>query len=293
MGNTIVGGFKCALAMVITFSAIGGRGGPLEAIIIVIIGTITYELNRQILILFSVNQGGSTTVFEFGGVAGSLIAILLSLTKQKGLINSHPEFISNKQNATLAVLGSAFIWVFFPYFNMDIPVSLFIYSNAGISTMFCVCACVATMIGISLVIDGKLYFRDIITAPIAGGVIVGSSSTYIFNPMESIMFGIMAAIVQIIFNRVEAKTAKNPLWSNGVLSLFVIQGLLGGLFSAVLRAINKTVDNYGPAYESLPSKFVYNQGGQISATFITLGIAAITGLVIFLVIMCLTNMSRG
>ncbi len=68
-GNTIVGGLQCALATSIIFAAIGGRAGPLAAALITGIAPILYELNRQILSLFSVNTGGSTTIFEFGGIA--------------------------------------------------------------------------------------------------------------------------------------------------------------------------------------------------------------------------------
>jgi hypothetical protein len=49
--------------MCIAFAAIGGRGGPLEALVMVVIGVVTYELNRQILSLFSVNVGGTMTIF--------------------------------------------------------------------------------------------------------------------------------------------------------------------------------------------------------------------------------------
>jgi predicted cobalt transporter CbtA len=66
---------------------------------------------------------------------------------------------------------------------MDIPTSLFIYSNGGISTIYCISATVVTAIGFSLLLNGKLLFRDVITAPIAGGVIIGSSSIYIYNPL--------------------------------------------------------------------------------------------------------------
>jgi hypothetical protein len=73
--------------MSIAFAAIGGRGGPLEALIIIIVGVITFELNRQIISLFSVDVGGSMTVFEFGGFYGTTIAVLLRLysSQQTGL----------------------------------------------------------------------------------------------------------------------------------------------------------------------------------------------------------------
>ena len=200
LGNTVVGGLKCALSMSIIFAAIGGRGGPLEAIIIAIFGTIGYEVNRQILTLFSVNIGGSTTIFEFGGFAGAILAILLGVTRHKDLLQSHPHYASYKLNATLALVGAAFTWVFFPVLNMDIPGTLFIYTNAGISTVLSVSASVLAAVGFSLVLNGKMEFRDIITSPIAGGVIVGCSSTYIYNPLQSLLLGSGAGILQVLFN---------------------------------------------------------------------------------------------
>lgn len=284
LGNTLVGAFKCGLSMSIIFAGIGGRAGPLEASIIVIVGTIIYELNRQILTLFSVGVGGSTYIFEFAGFAGATIAVLLAFTKQKDILSNHTNYISSKFNATLALVGAAFIWVFFPVLNMDIPGSLFIYTNAGISTLFCISAAVVAAIGFSLLINGKLEFRDIITAPIAGGVIIGASSTYIYNPLQSLLLGSGAGILQVLFNIIEKKLGSKPFWSNGVLFLFGVQGFLGGIFSAVMRAINQSQSSYSSSYDSLPAKYVYDQRGQISATFVTLGMGLCGGLIIFVII---------
>jgi hypothetical protein len=284
LGNTMVGGFKCALSMSIIFAAIGGRAGPLEATIIVIVGTILYELNRQILTLFSVGVGGSTSIFEFGGFAGTVIAVLLAVTKQSNILTQHPNYVSHKFNATLALIGAAFIWVFFPVLNMDIPGTLFIYTNAGISTIFCISAAVLAAVGFSLLINGKLEFRDIITAPIAGGVIVGCSSTYIYNPLESLLLGTGAGILQVLFNLAEKKLGSKPLWSNGVFFLFAVHGFLGGIVSAPIRAVNKSQNSYSSSYNGLPSKYAYDQSGQISATFVSLGMGILSGLLLFAII---------
>jgi hypothetical protein len=98
------------------------------------------------------------------------------------------------------------------------------------------------------------------------------------------MFGVFAGILQVLFNRVEKKTGSHPFWSNGVLFLFGVQGFLGGLFSSVMRAINKTSGTFASSYSGLISKYVFDQRGQISAVFITLGISIITGIVVFLLI---------
>jgi ammonia channel protein AmtB len=167
---------------------------------------------------------------------------------------------------------------------MDIPGTLFIYTNAGISTVLSISASVVATVGFSLVINGKLEFRDIITSPIAGGVMVGCSSTYIYNPLQSLLMGSGAGISQVLFNSFEKKLGHRPLWSNGVLFLFGINGFIGGISSAVMRAINKTQNSYASSYASLPSMYVFDQSGQISATFVTLCCAVVTGLFLFILI---------
>ena len=123
--------------MAIAFAAIGGRGGPLEALIIVIVGVITFELNRQILTLFSVDVGGSMTVFEFGGFYGATIAFLLRVTSQSTGLENHKEYVSQKFNVTLALIGAAFCWVFFLPSTWILPL-LFLFIQMVVSVQFIV-----------------------------------------------------------------------------------------------------------------------------------------------------------
>lgn len=51
-----------------------------------------------------------------------------------------------------------------------------------------------------------------------------------------------------------------------------------------MRAINQSSSTYGTAYSTLISKYVYDQRGQISATFVTLGMGILSGLLIFIFI---------
>jgi hypothetical protein len=53
-----------------------------------------------------------------------------------------------------------------------------------------------------LTVDARINIRNLITAPIAGGVIVGSSSANIYTALEAIMLGMLAAVLQFIFNRI-------------------------------------------------------------------------------------------
>lgn len=191
-------------------------------------------------------------------------------------------YTSYKFNVTIGLIGAAFCWIFFPILNQDVTYTSFVWNNGAISTIYAVSSCVFVSVGVSLIAHGKLNYRDIITAPIAGGVIVGSSSIMIYNPMEAIILGAIAGVLQVaLFNWIERKVGHTPLISNGVFFLFGVQGLLGGLASAVLRAIVKSYSGYSTYYDKLTANNVqYDQRGQISATFISLGIAVLTGLVV-------------
>jgi len=72
------------------------------------------------------------------------------------------------------------------------------------------------------------------------------------------------------------------------LFLFAVQGLIGSLFSSVIRAINRS-GKWEKLYDELNPKYEFEQGGQISATFVTLGIALLSGLIIGLIIKCATK----
>jgi hypothetical protein len=92
-----------------------------------------------------------------------------------------------------------------------------------------------------------------------------------------------------LFNNAERKLGSKPYWSNGVFFLFAVQGFLGGIFSSVMRAINQSQGDYSSSYSGLIAKYVYDQRGQISATFITLGTGILTGLFIFAIIYCINK----
>lgn len=88
-GNTAAGAFKASLAMVVAFAAILGRGGPLEAIVMIIFGVILYEVNRQLISLFSVDVGGSMSIFCFGGFYGSAVSFVLAKGRQSADLENH------------------------------------------------------------------------------------------------------------------------------------------------------------------------------------------------------------
>lgn len=79
-GNTITGCMRCALALVVAASGIIGRSTPLDLLLFGTFGTVTFELNRQIIAQAGHDQFGSSTIFGFGGflsLGAGLIFLLM------------------------------------------------------------------------------------------------------------------------------------------------------------------------------------------------------------------------
>jgi hypothetical protein len=89
LDNTATQAFKCSLSMAVAFACFSGRAGPLSALILVIIGTVFYELNRQIISNISVDYGGSMSIFCFGGFLGSAASLVLYFSGQRYIIKNH------------------------------------------------------------------------------------------------------------------------------------------------------------------------------------------------------------
>lgn len=83
-GNSITNGLKCALSVAVAFSAILGRAGHLECLIVTVFGTVGFELNRQIV---QQNQGidtfGTFFIFTFGGFMGLGLGLCSFLRERK------------------------------------------------------------------------------------------------------------------------------------------------------------------------------------------------------------------
>lgn len=169
------------------------------------VGTGIYELNRQIVIRYAFDFGGSISIFCWGGVYGSVVSVMLYWRKHKKTAQEHELRVAGKFSYSLTALGALFCWVFFPFLNTDIPASLALNYQAGIATFYCITGCVLTSLGISCIINGRLSLRDIVYSPVVGGVIVGSSAGMISNSAGAIILGVVGGIFHLMLQRWERK----------------------------------------------------------------------------------------
>lgn len=229
------------MANVVAFSCILGRAGPLEAWFIVFVGTVGYELNRNLLTKYGFDGPGSFHIFIYGGFLGLVASILLKIREPE--TQRHPNYTANKFSSTVALLGTIIIWVFFPLLSMDpafegAPEGFTVYTGP-INTALGLGAATLTSFSISALINGKLQIRDIIYGPVAGGIAVATASVYIVEPVYAFAIGSFGALVQVfIMNLIEKRVANhNNIFSTVSFSLFGVMGILGACFAAMCNAI--------------------------------------------------------
>jgi hypothetical protein len=114
--NSVTGAIKCAISLVVAFGSLIGRVGPLECLVLAVVGTAGYELNRSIVGGIGQDLFGSFTIFGFGGFMGVISGIIMRVRERRKFINTtrHERVEGSSQMAIYSLMGSGAIFVLFP-----------------------------------------------------------------------------------------------------------------------------------------------------------------------------------
>lgn len=69
-----------------------------------------------------------------------------------------------------------------------------------ISAYWAISTSVVTSLALSAVIHGRIRIKDLMYGVFAGAAIVGTSAPLIYSPTEAIVLGMIAGLLQPIFN---------------------------------------------------------------------------------------------
>lgn len=229
------------------------------------------------------------TVHTFGAYAGVTASLLLSASSRP---TGKPK--SNYFSNLFALIGTLFLWMFFPSFNFGYGyTSTTQYTQTQVVTNTIISltgSCLATFIT-SAYLKEKFTMSHILNATISGGVVMGSVAGIIVHPSAAITIGFLIGIVSTVALHFLTPylEKKFGLYDTcGIHSSFGLPGLLGGILSAIAAAsfnYPTAYDAYGlsstnfPFYDTLVTH-PFRQGGlQIAATFTSLGFGVAAAIV--------------
>lgn len=72
--------------------------------------------------------------------------------------------------------------------------------NGAINAYWCMSASVVTSLALSAVMYGRIRIKDLMYGTFAGAAIIGTSAPLIFNTMPAILLGMIAGLLQPLFN---------------------------------------------------------------------------------------------
>ena len=291
--SLIIGDFGAG-AVLITFGALLGKTSPLQMLMVLIIELIFYAVNENIgaVQMQAVDMGGSMFVHTFGAYFGLACSWTLcgSPRSAKKPGSDNPKNSSVYTSDTFAMIGTVFLWMFWPSFNGALAQGDQQH-RVVINTVLALSSCCVTAFCASAILrpDGKFDMVDIQNATLAGGVAVGSSADLVIGPWGAICVGFIAAWLSVtgyvyISPWLEEKLGLTD--TCGVHNLHGMPGVMGGIGGAICatratdKAYGKPIGDVFPAM-ALSEKEPRDAAGQgryqLAALACTLVISLLSG----------------
>ncbi|NXN65684.1 RHAG protein, partial [Himantopus himantopus] len=236
--------FSTATAL-ISFGAVLGKTSPVQMLILTILEITIFACNEHLVteILQATDVGASMTIHAFGAYFGLAVTLVLY---RPGLKNKHENDESTYHSDIFAMIGTLFLWLFWPSFNSAIASETIYQIKAIVNTYYSLAACTVVTFALSSLVDqrGKFSMVLIQNATLAGGVAVGTCADLSIHPFAAMCIGSIAGIISVLgFHFLTPLLASklNIQDTCGVHNLHGLPGILGGIAGIVVTAVKEEV----------------------------------------------------
>uniref|UniRef100_A0A8C8WGA2 Ammonium transporter Rh type A n=1 Tax=Panthera leo TaxID=9689 RepID=A0A8C8WGA2_PANLE len=239
--KNMINGDLSTATVLISFGAVLGKISPTQMLAMTILEIAAFVGNEYLVgeIFEASDIGASMTIHAFGAYFGLAVAGILY---QPSLRKGHEMEKSAYHSDLFAMIGTLFLWMFWPSFNSVIAETGEKQYMAIVNTYFSLVACVLTAYAFSSLVEkrGRLDMVHIQNATLAGGVAVGTCADMKIHPYGSMIIGSIAGIVSVLGFKFLTPffTTKLRIHDTcGVHNLHGLPGVVGGLASIVAIAL--------------------------------------------------------
>jgi ammonium transporter Rh len=268
--------------MLIAYGSHLGKLTTLQTYILTLFGLIFYSLNETIGVyqLKVVDMGGSMFVHTFGALYGIAASFARGYGKEIG-----EEPVPDKTSDTFAMLGSIFLWMFWPSFNGALATGSQQH-RVVTNTVFALSSSAITSIALSpLFTENKYDMVFIQNCILAGGVAVGSASDLIIGAWGALLLGFVGALTSICGYKWLTPCLREYGVNDtcGVLNLHGLPGIvggLGGMVSAIIAGESAYGQSITNVWSARDERSAFTQGMfQLAALVITISISILSGFI--------------
>ncbi|NXD84548.1 RHL protein, partial [Halcyon senegalensis] len=224
-------------AVVISTGAVLGKTNPLQLILMTVVEIIVFHVSRWMNNIFlQIPENISMMhVHLFGAYFGLAVSSRFSEPPPRSEKNT-----STPKSDLLSMLGTLFLWVFWPSFNSVLAANN--KSKAIYNTYFAlaVSAVTAFLLSVLTTKDGKFRMAHIHSAVLAGGVTVGYTAHVIEYPWIAMILGLLASVITILGSYCLQRCLYPALKihdTSGVHFTFGLPAVLGALAQVVFLVI--------------------------------------------------------
>ncbi|KAM4700092.1 RH-like protein [Discoglossus pictus] len=238
--SSLLTGLMSTFPVLISSGALLGKVNPVQLLMMTVIEVTLFTVNRYIMIRHLMIEEHITMMHAhiFGAYFGLAVSWIIS----KHSLNDEVAKEKEKSGTTsdlFSMLGTLFMWMFWPSFNSALLVNNLEKKNAIYNTYYSLAVSTVTAFSVSVLTNrnGKLKMSHIRNASLAGGVSVGFVAYMVQYPWITMTLGLFAGLISTLGLHFLQGTLKSTSLLHdtcGVHYTFGLPGLLGGVAYALI-----------------------------------------------------------
>ncbi|XP_034541836.1 ammonium transporter Rh type B-like [Notolabrus celidotus] len=247
--NLLNAEFACAVVL-ISFGAVLGKTSPVQLLVMALLEVPIFAVTEwAVLKYIRINDaGGSILIHLFAcyfGLGATFVLYRPSLNK------GHPKEITSYHSDILSVMGTLFLWVFWPSFNSALTLKGDDQHRAILHTFIGLSSSTMTAFALSAVFNkkGKITMADVQNVTLAGGVTVGASVDMMISPAAAYALGIMGCTACFLGYKYLTPFMARKLRIQDQCGIHNLHGLTGLISSTagICAILLATEETYGPS----------------------------------------------
>ncbi|KYO25749.1 blood group Rh(CE) polypeptide [Alligator mississippiensis] len=266
------------VAVLISAGAVLGKANPFQLICMAMVEMTAFCASRwtNVYILEIEEHVSLMHVHIFGTFFGLMVSWWLT---QASLRRETGKEDSDVTSDLFSVLGTLFLWMFWPSFNSVLVDGVVKKRNAIHNTYYAIAVSAVIAFALSALTNknGKLQMTHIHGATLAGGVALGFSAHIIHSPWIAMVLGFLAGVIAVLgpyFVKMCLNSAVKMYDTCDIPCMFGMPGLLGAIAYVILFVIYN--------WNNLPAGYpALIEVGSLSITILVAVIAGfITGILL-------------